>query len=300
MEISRRSFGLGIVGAAVVSALPGCATSSKESKAMAIDTHAHIFERGLSLANVRRYTTNYDAKLEDYLRVLDANGMTHGVLVQPSFLGTDNSYMLAALRAEPRRLRGVAVVDPTIPVAELIEMAKAGVVGVRLNLVGKPIPDVTKGPWPQFLAHLIKLDWHVEIHREAKDLPKIVQPLIDSGVKVVVDHFGRPDHKLGVNDPGFRYLLSTAKTGRVWVKISGAYRNGANGAGEATALAAIPLLKASFGLDRLVWGSDWPHTQFEKTINYPLVRAQLDTWLPDPAERKIVLGYTPAKLFHFK
>ncbi len=300
MQISRRAFGLGVLGTAAISALPGCASSLTGGSETAIDTHAHVFKRGLKLANVRRYAPDYDATLEDYLRVLDANGMSHGVLVQPSFLGTDNSFMLEALRAAPRRLRGIAVVDPSIPSAELIEMAKAGVVGVRLNWVGGVrIPDFSSGPWPRFLANLVKLNWQVEIHREAKDLQAVVDPLLKTGVNIVVDHFGRPDPKLGVNDPGFRYLLSTAKTRRVWVKISGAYRNGTGGAGEATALAAIPLLKDSFGLERLVWGSDWPHTAFEKTINYPAMRAQLDTWLPDSAERRIVLAETPSKLFSF-
>ena len=58
---------------------------------------------------------------------------------------------------------------------------------------------------------------------------------------VVVDHFGRPDPRLGVDDPGFRYLIETGATGRVWVKLSGAYRNGSGEAGERTALASRAL-----------------------------------------------------------
>ena len=59
-----------------------------------IDTHAHVFARGLTLAEGRRYAPDYDAPVEDYLRRLDENGLSHGVLVQPSFLGTDNGFML--------------------------------------------------------------------------------------------------------------------------------------------------------------------------------------------------------------
>ena len=55
-----------------------------------IDTHAHVFARGLTLAEGRRYAPDYDAPVEDYLRRLDENGLSHGVLVQPSFLGTDS------------------------------------------------------------------------------------------------------------------------------------------------------------------------------------------------------------------
>ena len=45
--------------------------------------------------------------------VLDPNGVSHAVLVQPSFLGMDNHYLLDALRRYPR-FRGIAVVQPTI------------------------------------------------------------------------------------------------------------------------------------------------------------------------------------------
>ena len=108
----------------------------------------------------RRAPAGYDATPEDYLRVLAANDMTQGVLVQPSFLGTDNSYLVASLRKYPGRFHGIVV-----------------------------------------------------------------------------------------------------------------------------------------GLDRLVWGSDWPHTLFEETVDYPTQRRLLDEWLPVPADRMIVLRETPARLF---
>jgi len=264
-----------------------------------VDTHAHIFKSGLKLANARRYAPDYEAPLEDYLAMLDRHDIARGVLVQPSFLGTDNSFMLAALRQAPARLRGIAVVDPAASPAELDALDAAGVVGVRLNLVGTPLPDFSTALWRDFLKQVARLDWQVEVHREAHDLPLILPLLLRAGVNVVVDHFGRPDPKLGVNDPGFRYLLDAAASRRVWVKLSAAYRNGPDGAGEQTALAAIPLLRNAFGMERLMWGSDWPHTQFEKSVNYDRARTLLDSWLPDPAERRIVLADTPSGLFRF-
>jgi predicted TIM-barrel fold metal-dependent hydrolase len=129
---------------------------------------------------------------------------------------------------------------------------------------------------------------------------------------VVVDHFGRPDLALGVDDPGFRYLLSLGGSGRVWVKISGAYRNvgnvgngsnvdnrGHGSNGDRLAQAATALLQQSFGFERLVWGSDWPHTLFEGEITYEKTRAQLDTWIGDPSDRHIVLCAAPATLYGF-
>jgi predicted TIM-barrel fold metal-dependent hydrolase len=264
-----------------------------------IDTHAHVFLHDLPMVAGRRYTPDYDASLTDYLRQLDRHGVARGVLIQPSFLGTDNSCLVAALQKEPQRLRGVAVVEPTASEAELAGLAAVGVVGLRLNLFGLELPRLSAPPWPGLLRQVVRLDWQIEIHREARDLPLIVGPLLAAGVKVVVDHFGRPDPSLGVDDPGFRYLLSTAGTGRVWVKLSGAYRLGADGRGDEVAREAVPFLRSAFGVERLLWGSDWPHTQMEKVANYSSVRAQLDTWITDLPGRQAILETTPARLFKF-
>lgn len=299
---SRRAFNTGLLAMLGSTALAGCATPGTRQAAMsitAIDTHAHVFERGLPLANARRYAPSYDAPLAAYLAQLDAHGVSHGVLIQPSFLGVDNSYLLAALKQAPQRLRGVAVIDPTAPDALLAQMNTEGVVGIRLNLIGAPDPQLKSPVWQAALMRLHALGWHVELHVEARRLPALLQPLLDAQVNVVVDHFGRPDPALGIDDQGFAALLAAGRTRRVWVKVSGAYRNGSNGRGKAVALAAMPRLKDALGLDRLVWGSDWPHTQFESQVSYDKMWAFAGMLLPDPAERKQVLVDTPAQLFRF-
>lgn len=267
-----------------------------------VDTHAHIFERGLKLAGARRYAPDYDATLADYLRQLDVHGLSRGVLIQPSFLGTDNGYLVGGLRRAAGRLRGIAVVEPAVSEAELRDLDAAGVVGIRLNLIGQGIPDFAAAPWPTLLGRLRELNWQVEIQSEAHALPTVVAPLLAAGLNVVVDHFGRPDPKPGTEDPGFRFLLSRAAagTGRLWVKLSGAYRNGPDGRGEEIAAAAAPMLLATLGPERLLWGSDWPHTQFEKVSDYATVRARLDSWVPDPVQRQAILEDTPGQLFRFR
>lgn len=303
---TRRAFNTGLLAMLGSTALAGCAatgnsdaTRGTSGRITAIDTHAHVFERGLPLADARRYAPTYDAPLPAYLAQLDAHGVSHGVLVQPSFLGVDNSYLLAALKQAPQRLRGVAVIDPTAPETLLAQMNAEGIVGIRLNLIGAADPRLKSPVWQAALARLHALGWHVELHVEARRLPALLQPLLEAQVNVVVDHFGRPDPALGVDDPGFAALLAAGRSRRVWVKISGAYRNGANGRGEAIAQAAMPRLKDALGLDRLVWGSDWPHTQFESQINYDKMWAFAGVLLPSAADRKQVLVDTPAQLFRF-
>jgi predicted TIM-barrel fold metal-dependent hydrolase len=298
--VTRRGFGLGLGAFATLAASGRGVRAFDDTRPVTgIDTHAHNFKRGLKLADVRRYAPDYDATVDEYLKLLDANGLSHGVLVQPSFLGTDNSYLLECLQTARGRVRGIAVVPPSTGRAELDQLKEAGVVGVRLNLVGLPIPAFDTEPWPDFLKNVADLDWQVEVYREARDLEGIIGPLLKAGVTVVVDHFGRLDGKLGVDDPGFRYLLTAGAQRRTWVKISAPYRNGDDGAGEAAALKAYPMLRDSLGLDRLVWGSDWPHTQFEKTQSFASNRAFLDTMVGDAGERQRILMINPSLLFQF-
>jgi predicted TIM-barrel fold metal-dependent hydrolase len=231
-----------------------------------VDTHAHVFEQGLPLTGDRRYAPAYDATLDDYLPLLNAHGMTHAVLVQPSFLGTDNRYLLHTLSADTERLRGVAVVAPGISANELDDLHRHCVTGVRLNLIEQPLPDLRARPWTSLLDHVARLDWHVELHRNAADLAPLIDQLLERGVRVVVDHFGRPDPALGTQDQGFKALLGYGKTGRVWVKLSGAYR--CTAPDSAFVAVATRQLIEQFGPDRLMWGSDWPHTQYEAVTSY--------------------------------
>lgn len=263
-----------------------------------IDTHAHIFHPDLPMVAGRRYSPEYEAALDDWLRLQDAAGISHGVLIQPSFLGTDNSHIEAALRAHPNRLRGVAVIDRDIDDAKLLDLAKAGFVGARLNLVGKDIEDYRDPAWTAFFERLAKLDWQVEIQRRFEDLIDIVPAMVAAGVTVVIDHFGLPGGQIDPDNPKHAaFLALLAKEPRIWVKLSAPYRAGLDAAAAATALEH--LRAACGGIDRFVWGSDWPHTQHEDVVNYHQQYDRLVALLPDTLERDQVLCANAVRLFGF-
>lgn len=265
-----------------------------------IDAHAHVFSRDLQLVGARRYSPEYDATLDQYLEHLQTHGLSHGVLVQPSFLGTDNSYLLAALKLSPQQLRGVVVLEPGISRSTLNDMAQLGVVGVRLNLVGKALPDFRDSAWQGFFSDIADLDWHVELHREVKDLPGLIQQLTPFGVKVVIDHFGRPDARAGLHQPGFGELLEAGSKGSIWIKVSGIYRLGGTPQQNiGFARRALPLLEESFGLPHLVWGSDWPHTQHEQSIGFATVVEQLQALELSAQASASLLVQAPRRLFGF-
>lgn len=264
-----------------------------------IDSHAHVFSRELNLATARRYTPGYDATLAQYLVHLQSHGLSHGVLVQPSFLGTDNSYLLAALRQTPERLRGVVVLEPDVSPAVLNGMAQLGVVGVRLNLMGKALPDFRDAAWKNFFSFIAELGWHVELHRHVADLPGLIHQLTPFGIKLVIDHFGRPDARLGVDQPGFPKMLELGLSGQVWMKVSGIYRlAGTDPQNLEFSRAVLPLLEQSFGR-RLVWGSDWPHTQHEESIGFGTAVEQLRALKCSSQLMQSLLVDAPKMLFGF-
>ncbi len=264
-----------------------------------IDAHAHVFERGLPLVAGARYKPDYDAPLDAYLAHLDAHGFARGVLVQPSFLGTDNTYLLAALRRAPERLRGVAVIDPEVTRAELDLLATAGVVALRWNLVGTKVPAANVTAWRSLLDQAAKRDLHVEVQCDAGRLPDVLPMLLDTALPaVVVDHFGLPDPRDGAEDPGWRWLVDLAsREPRLWLKLSAPYRLGARGLALADVLA--PTLLKAFSPARLVVGSDWPHTRFEGATRTHDTMKALATWLPSAEDRRVSLEEAPARLFGF-
>jgi predicted TIM-barrel fold metal-dependent hydrolase len=262
-----------------------------------IDTHAHIFEQNLPMVQGRRYSPAYDALVEHYISHLDRNGLSGGVLVQPSFLGTDNHYMLDALKRYPKRLRGIAVVDRTISAQALDDLAQRGVVGIRLNLVGKALDDYAAPDWQALFEKLAERGLQVEIQRSFDDFSHFLPAMLTCGVTVVIDHFGLPAGGIDLQKPSHRLLMGMLDNAQLWVKLSASYRSALDEAQRQEAF--VQLRKACGGIERFLWGSDWPHTQFEDRTDFDAQYALLRALILDETERNQVLINNPAGLFRF-
>ena len=247
----------------------------------AVDCHFHIF-RAHQAVRGARYKPSYAAELGDWSSRALPLGVQRGLLVQPSFLGTDNSLMLQALAQSGGALRGVVVLDPATPTpgGVLRQMHVLGVRGIRLNLSGVN-HDVqawvqANGLW----ADLNALGWHLELHTDPGALPGVLAQLLPSlppRLCVVMDHFAKPA-AVSAQDATVLALRKMAAAGRpVVVKLSGAYRIGVL---DPAALACLWL--AELGPHSLVWGSDWPCTNFEPLADYAKLHNSLDEWLDDP------------------
>src|SRR3546814_9232526 len=116
--------------------------------------------------------------------------------------------------------------------------------------------------------------------------------LLQRAGKMVVDHFGRPDCKQGVQSDQLHYLGSLAESGRVWVKLSAVYRIWPENSIEGCT-AVVRHLVDCFCARRLMWGSDWPHTEHESVSSL----LNLLHWLIDAVSRQddlaAILSYPP-------
>jgi hypothetical protein len=139
-------------------------------------------------------------------------------------------------------------------------LQKAGFRGIRLNLATGGVNDPGVGR-PRFQAAVEWMKargWHVQLFTWLAMISAIKDLVMASPVPVVFDHFGGAVAALGVDQPGFADLLELVKSGKVYVKISGAYRTSRLAPDYPD---AAPLARAliAANADRIVWGTDWPH-----------------------------------------
>jgi predicted TIM-barrel fold metal-dependent hydrolase len=254
-----------------------------------IDAHAHVFRRDLPVVKGARYTPHSDASDETYLAAIRAAGLAGAILVQPSFLGTDNRYILRATARALERFRAVVVVEPTIASHELARLVAAGAIGVRFNLIGKEVPVFLEEPWRGLLARLSAHGLFAEIQAEGEQWLALRELLSMDELQIVIDHMGRPA-RADASDPAFRTVFDAAKKSHVWVKLSGPYRFAAD------ARIVVTQLLQGAGFSRLIWGSDWPWTQHPEISSYAVTLSWLDEWIAEEAVRRAILEENPRRL----
>jgi predicted TIM-barrel fold metal-dependent hydrolase len=236
------------------------------------DCHVHVFDASAP-ARAGHYRP-VDRPLAQIEATALEHGVRHLVLVQPSVYGTDNMLMLDALAIEPGRHRGVAVVADNVADDELQAMHAAGVRGVRFNLVS----PVGEGPDPAqrfatLAPRLRRLGWHLQWYTRAEQLSRIAQLHRSREVTCVLDHLAGFGAHVADDHPAWPAAERLAECG-AWLKLSGWYRLDAPPP-YTSLVPRIRRLADLFG-ERLVWGSDWPHTTFAPDA----MPSYAETWQP--------------------
>ena len=260
----------------------------------AVDCHAHVFSATAPAVVGARYRPAYGADVNEWRGLWERTGLTHGVVVQPSFFGSDNREMLDTIASDPQHLRGVAVLDPIVDNATLDRFSSLGVRAVRLNLRGVQDYRAFAAPrWLDLYERVAAIGWHVEVFADLGRLPEIEPAFSGTSIPVVFDHFGSAGAESRSLAATFGAVQRLVATGPVWVKLSAPFRHAA---GHPRELAQRWV--DAVGPDHLVWGSDWPWTGHEAGRDYATLRAELDEWLDARLVRSI-LWDNAARLYGF-
>jgi predicted TIM-barrel fold metal-dependent hydrolase len=271
---------------------------------LACDTHAHIFEARFPYARERIYTPP-DSSLDDYRTLLKTLGCQRAVLVQPSVYGTDNAAMLDALRNAGPGFRAVAVTGPDVSNSEIEALHRAGVRGLRFNVVDvrenkNQIPiDMLRG----VAKRIAPYGWHIEMLVNLDEAGDFASLLGSLGVPVVLGHLGYPKGGAATwaKTRAFADLLRLIDRGQCWVKLTGPYR--------ITTAPDLPYADVdeparrlvAAAPERMLWGTDWPHVMKKKPMRNDGDMADLlERWIPDAATRKRILVDNPATLYGFE
>jgi predicted TIM-barrel fold metal-dependent hydrolase len=275
-------------------------------------THIHPDPQKFPFFAGRVYTPEL-ASPEEMTALHKALHIERVVIVTPSIYGPDNSATLFGMKARGATARGVAVIDDKTPETDLDAMNQAGIRGIRLNLATGGVNDPKVGR-PRFQTAVERVknrNWHVQLFTSLAMISAIKDLVAASPVPVVFDHFGGAQGELGVDQPGFADLLELVRSGKAYVKISGAYRSSKLAPDYSD---AAPLARALIAAnsDRVVWGTDWPHPDSstrpdrKPTEVTPLYQIddgrlfnQLPVWAPDAETRKKILVDNPARLYGF-
>lgn len=268
---------------------------------LACDSHMHIFDpRFAPSPHWRRAPP--DAPVAVYRQLQGRLGAQRTVVVTPSTYGTDNACTLDALAQLADSARGVAVVDHGVDDAELDLLHAQRVRGLRVNFV---TPQSWGETTPEMLTTLARKvarleGWHIQVFMHPEQIVALESVLSTLPVPLVVDHMGRIDPAQGPQAPAFSALRRLLDAGKAWVKLSGAYmRTSVHGPSYADTL---PLGRAlvQAAPERLVWGSDWPHTtEAPGTVNDADLVDLLQAWTGSDAVMDRILVDNPARLYGF-
>ena len=315
-RMTRREMLAGAAGAGVLfgKAAQPATRVNFEIPQHACDCHTHIYgdPAKFPMSPERVYTPE-TALPEEMSELHRALHMERVVIVTPSVYGTDNSATLYGMRARGPNARGIAVIGDQTSESDLDAMGKAGICGIRINATtgGTNDPGVVSRRFDAAIKRVEKRNWHIQMFTNLAVISGIKRLIQSSPVAVVFDHFGGAQASSGLGQPGFADLVELVRSGKAYVKISGAYIASSQAPGYPD---VAPLARAliSANADRVIWGTDWPHPDSRvgpdlrrtevrpfRQIDDGRLLNQLAVWAPDPAIRKKILVDNPARLYRF-
>ncbi|SEL58932.1 Predicted metal-dependent hydrolase, TIM-barrel fold [Pseudoxanthomonas sp. GM95] len=276
-----------------------------------LDTHTHVIS-----PDKNHYPTNpigghqsewsqaRPVDADGLLRAMDAAGIEQAVVVQASTVyGHDNRYVTDSVRQHRDRFVGVYSLDAMAADAvEKIQHWQAqGLHGFRLFTTGSTMPG--QADW---LGHADS--YPAWAYAEAQGIPVCLQmtmegiPALRSLLTrfpkaiVLLDHCARPVLSDGAPYAKAQALFDLASFPGVHLKLTNRTLAAA-AEGDSTPAAFLERIVASFGAERIAWGSNFPAAAGTLAELAQVARAALST-LPSDAQVAI-FGGTAQRLYPF-
>ena len=263
----------------------------------ATDAHCHVFGPGavFPYAPNRKYTPD-DAPKEMLRALHDYLGVSRAVIVQASCHGIDNRAMMDCLASDPKRYRGVAIVDDSFGDKQYDELHAGGVRGVRFNFVRHlgGAPDM--GVFNRVMDRIKGRGWHVVLHLDAGSIEPLSDLIKALPLPFVIDHMGRVPAKDGVEQAPFKRLLEIARRDNAWIKVCGSERIDMPPYDKAVPIAHAVIETAP---DRVLWGTDFPHPNPTHAADEADLVDLVPQFAPDPKRQQALLVDNPARLYGF-
>ncbi|MEE2720961.1 MAG: amidohydrolase family protein [Pseudomonadota bacterium] len=271
-----------------------------------VDTHFHIFgppEVFPWSPPEKRVYTPPAAPLSHYHQLMEHLGISRGVVIQPMAHGHNNSVTLDAIARSNGHLLGVAKVDDTFSDRDLETLHAGGIRGVRFNMIAESGGTGNLDLIETVAGRVRDLGWSLTIHTKPDGLLENADWLARMRLPTIIDHYARVDFEDGVNQPAFQRLVDLLRdNAHIWAKISCTERCSSTGPPYADApLFAQALVAAA--PDRILWGTDWPHSQRYSIGDQCDTGELVDTipqLVPDENDRHRILVENPLRLFDFK
>jgi 2-pyrone-4,6-dicarboxylate lactonase len=263
----------------------------------ATDAHCHVFGPGdrFPYAPNRRYTPA-DAPKE-MLAALHAHlGVERAVIVQASCHGTDNAAMLDCIASDPKRYRGVAIVDESFSDAAYDRLHAGGIRGVRFNFVKHlgGAPDMAV--FHRVIDRVKDRGWHVVLHLNAPDIAPLSPMIRALPLPFVIDHMGRVPAADGLEQPPLRALIELSRMENCWIKVSGAER-----ISMPPYAAAVPIARSlvEAAPTRVLWGTDFPHPNATHEADEADLVDLVPQFVATPLAQHCLLVDNPSRLYGF-
>ena len=275
-----------------------------------IDTHLEVWtldpkfpfkhpERGSDLK------VEMAAPIENQVEQMRYFGLRYAVLINPRYFGWDNSYIAHSLMSHPKLFVAHGLLDPADP--KIVDnlrywVKERGFQGMRFSPIYHP-----QSTW-------LNSKEHYPLWREAEKLGAVFNfyiaphqmPMLEDmagrfpGVKIIVDHAGKPDLKARDCWPEFRKMFALKKFSQVWISNSEPY--------EMSELKrypyedTLPFYKAiyeEFGGKQLVWGTGYPRPRWELPMDKELEFVDKYCEFYTAADRNLLLGQNALRIWKF-